>query len=1133
MLSLNTQHSSLFLTFIALSKEVKNSIRELLEETSRFNLNDVLVNSTVDNKKLLFTEELAITISDFPNRILSETKKVKKESGVNSLCLATECVQLKVKENQVQTPIFLNSLSFSVDKIKNTITLSSDEDAVFFNPFFVQYLKNELNINAPFPDPKETEVVLKWVQHLGLVIDENHPIIIGNFHHHRFQIVKELEELLQKETLSSSVESIFGEGKKENLTINFPKDVLLSTDIDHQKVFETVTESNTVIQGPPGTGKSQVLTNVIAKILSAKKTSIVVSEKRVALEVLVKKLSDFGLDKYCFIASSDKLSHAFLQELKATWNHLDSYEFEHVNNLRLSEQYLDNLQMTLDLLSQKNLIGGVSFHDFHKLAEGVNLSSFTYSSEVQEIDYFLAHQHTVEKVYKLGLFSSLGKLKIETILDKEFDQIDRKINRWISTISSLEKTLDFSSWESFDTLKKEAAICQVFENDLYKTHTQIFNPNSKAQRKFLSLRKKYIKSKSEIEKISKNTSHWKIVISESETKSLLDQLERSSFLSKYKTRKRWKQVSTLPVIDAQNELRNHLAEIGKINDFSQNSIEFCEMGLENPEIDVPLIYQTLYAYSENEWKKIAGFPADKKATLTNSHKKLSDLHIELKRHFHFNASDKILPILEKIKEDLNLIIPIKDELKLLDQATLFSFSRNNNYENFKGELFVSHWVNFQTKFPAFSKFETAQIKDKTKDILHAQKEEFKLFAKSIENNVYQRFLEYNDLLSIPARKLSEELKAKKARLRKGKAILIKEFSKTRSHPSLRELQNSEAREWIQLLKPIWLSNPTQVGKCFPMETALFDVAIFDEASQIPLQNSLGTIERSKRIIVAGDEHQMGPSSYFSAGTSEPVDLLHQASFYWDKVSLKHHYRSVHADLISFSNQHFYKNELSVFPSVGAKNPIQHYFCEDGVFEERKNLNEAKMIAQSIESAIKRDITIGIVAFSEEQLSCIWNNLSAKTQGKLSEKIENNEVFFKAMENVQGDECDELFISFGYAKNADGEFHLRFGPMSTVGGRKRLNVLLTRAKERIHFFCSVQAGDFKLSENESVNLLKKWILFSENYQENSITQFPFSLTIQIMENKLTIENIQEQISSAEELVTFQEILESRGWLTSYT
>jgi len=318
-----------------------------------------------------------------------------------------------------------------------------------------------------------------------------------------------------------------------------------------------------------------------------------------------------------------------------------------------------------------------------------------------------------------------------------------------------------------------------------------------------------------------------------------------------------------------------------------------------------------------------------------------------------------------------------------------------------------------------------------------------------------------------------------------------------------------------------------------MEKELFDFAIFDESSQIPLQNSLGAIQRSRRIIVAGDEFQMGPSSYFKASNSEIIDLLHQANYNWKKSSLKHHYRSVHPDLISFSNKHFYKGELTTYPAFNSPIPIQHYYSENGKFIDRRNTIEAKNIADVLDRRMRKNANIGVVAFSEEQKNCIWENLSAKTREIFSTNLESNKGFFKSVENVQGDECDELYISFAYAKNVEDEFHHRFGPMNGSNGRNRLNVLLTRAKVQIHFFCSIKSSDFKLSENESINLLRKWIALSENYSEIKELVFPFNLSPTVIGNSLEFSEIQSKLSSADELVTLQSVLENRGWEVEYT
>ena len=1121
-----------------MSQSLKNSISELLNESSQFNTNDVLVNAIAENKRLLFSENQSrFPLAEFPKAILKEAVKTQRESGVNSLCRATGIVQLSINGKEVNTPIILAPLEFSIDKIKEEIQLIDDVDNIFLNPFLLSELRNKDVLTDLSNSSEDGDGILQQViDHLnmvGLNTIKSDIHIIGNFHHHRYQVIKELEELLELNELSPNLSSLFGfNSEHKSIPLELSPDNLFPADTDHSKVFSELEKDNLVVQGPPGTGKSQVLTNIVGKLLTGNKTSIVVSEKRVALEVIQKKLSTFGLDQLCFIATSDHLSHSFLQELKSTWKYFESYEIRPANNLRLSEQYTSNLQMTLDLLAQKELIGGVSFHDFQTLTKDIDLASFSYSSQVASLSDFDKIKPLIEKVYSNDLHTGIGYLKKRKLLDDGFMRIDEKFSDWSRKIQALSQVFSFETWGDLNQVMKDAAYCQVYENDLYKKYAEIFRSGSRSNKRFLNLRKKFLQAKLEIEQLNANHSHWKISPSLTETTALLKSLEKRGFFALRKIKKRWAEISTIPYSEAENALKKHLEELAIIDNYSQIIIKFCELGIENPEIEVSLIHQTLGTFGEDQWEALEKLPADLRLKMTEHHAAINDLHHSLNSHFNLAAQTSLGTLFSIFKKQLGGIVSMREELLLLDENALLAFSRNNTFDSYKGELFASHWVQFKERFPAFSNFNMDVIQDKINSIQVAQNEESNLSAIAIENAVSNTFNEYHEILSTPARKLSDKQKELKARLRKGKSILVKEFSKSRSHPSLRELYNSEAREWIQLLKPVWLSNPTQLAKCFPMEQSLFDVAIFDEASQIPLQNALGTLQRAERIVVAGDEHQMGPSAYFKAGASEEIDLLHQANYHWNKVHLQHHYRSVHPDLIAFSNKHFYNGELKAYPSYSSMTPLHHHYVEEGKFIDRQNEIEAKTLATAIETALTSNGSVGIVAFSEEQLNCIWHSMSEKSQQILSEKIDNNQGFFKALENVQGDECDHLFISFGYGKNADNEFHMRFGPMATSNGRKRLNVLLTRAIRSIDIFCSVRSTDFKLSDNESINLLRQWMAYSENYQPAQLLSFPFELNPDIDDNQLTFHRIQEKLPLSQEIVTLHNVLENRGWAISY-
>ena len=1120
----------IFLDYIyTLSQSLKNRIKELLSESVQFNTNDVLVAIDEDNKQLVFnTNQLRFKLEDFPKRILLDAKRNKKESGINSLCETRGVVKHLINGKTVNTPILICPLEVSTNKLKGEHAFLRSEDDEFINPFLLRHIAENTNVKDVSPESENT-ALFHELEAIGLVIDAA-ITAIGNFHHHRYYIVKELEELLTLKNSSVNVAQLFGE--KLAVTLDFEaltRKKIVASDIDHELVFEKASEGNVVIQGPPGTGKSQVLTNLIAKYISAKKTAIIVSEKRVALEVIEKKLSRFGLNKFAFIASSNKLSHSFLQELKQTWDYLESVKPTIEHNLLLSDQHLDHLQMSLDLLNNNTLIGGVSFTQFQELASEHHLIKYNYTSDVSSIDAFLPVKNEVQEVYKRSLSSVVGQLKFRTISSDTFDCFDEKIEAWNSVISELSDTFEINTWNSFLQIQKEAANCQIFENEIYKKYASIFKIGSRTNKRFLSLRKKHLAAVIELDIITQNQSHWKIIPSETETKSLLKSIAASPrFFKRRALKKRWSEIANASFDSAEYLLKTRNEEIDVFNRYSTILIDFCDLGLDYPETEVDSIYLTLNQFNASQWEELNNIPKDTRLKITSNHATIHNLYHDLNAHFNFKPDLNVVAYLSLLSKRIGDVISIKSHVLKLTDTALKGFQENKTFTAYEGQLLQSHLVRFKEQFPAFSSFKSENLKEKIMAIEKAYNQEQKSFAVEIENGIIDTFNSYHLLLNTSARKLTEEQKKLKALLRKGKSLLIKEFSKTKSHPSLRELQQSDAKIWIDLLKPIWLSNPSQVSNCFPLEEAVFDVAIFDEASQIPIQNALGTIHRATQVIIAGDENQMGPSTFFKTGNQEALDVLHQANYNWPTVRLKHHYRSIHPDLISFSNQHFYNSELTTYPQNNVSSPIRHHYIEDGRFIDRKNELEAVAVVKRIREVIKLPGSIGIVAFSEEQLSVIWNLLSSEEQKELAHKLESNQGFFKSLENVQGDECDSLIISFGYGKNEDDQFMMRFGPMNNVNGRKRLNVLLTRAIKTIDFFCSVTSSEFKMTDNESINLIRKWIAFSESYQKDVRYTFPITEQPTVTGANLGFRSIHQSISNAKELHTFTTVLSERGW-----
>jgi len=1118
-----------FTIFSVLSNAIRNTIQRLLQESRSFNRNDVLVHISDSNSRLHFSNEHSFLIEDFPKAILSENRKAFRESGVNTLCKANGYLLWTVNDEVQRSPILLTPLKVSLDRIRGEVRFDAIEAAQFVNPY-IEYFIHEKGIKTENLSPENvTEILIQS----GFDIDLDSKPCIGNFHHHRYAVLRELEILLESENFSAPLQLLLGETKPDFNKIALPRDLLLSADTDHEAVFESFSAEPTVIQGPPGTGKSQVLTNLLGKLLASEKSSVVFSEKRVALEVLLQKLRNFELDKLGFIVTSDDASKNLLRQLEENWIFFEQADIPPAVNLRLSEQTEAQLQFSLDVLNQPEVIGGLSLYDFRKWMMALRKKSNAFVSNPPLIPQVMENADTIQMVFDKNLNQVVPFLQPSALEQDDFESTSDRLKKWATALSELNDQVSFSTLSDLRYVMKQAALCQIKENHRNKPYQALYKRNSRKQQRFFKLCKDWNVVLSETELHPGSTIKWIVEPTKSDVSKLQQLSEKTSFLSQRKFARLWSQFSDLHHSLAADRLALWEEYLKLRHKKSQLVVDFCELGIQNPEKELEILRSSIESFTNSSWEVLEELSPKQADFLAESHEFLHSAHSELRQLLSLDDTSNILETLNTLNANFSEIIALRHLLKELDTAALNLLKSAEDYDDYLAIVANSHWSAFRERFPAFSEFQMQDLHTKAETIIKQQSEEAKLFAQSILHGVQTKFRKFHQLLNTPARKLSEDEKALKKRLRKGKSILVKEFAKTRSHPSIRELFASEAREWIQLLTPLWFSNPTQISKVFPMEEGLFDVAIFDEASQILLQNGLGALQRAKQGVIAGDSQQMGPTSYFKAGNNDNVDLLHQASFYWKTCSLKHHYRSLHPDLIAFSNKYIYENKLTAYQAHGINSPLKFHFTKNGCFEERRNLNEAKQVAVHLEKHLTSRDTIGVVAFSEEQLNCIQRQLSDKTIKELNERQENGTAFFKSLENVQGDECDHLIISFGYARDNSGEFAMRFGPMNTENGRRRLNVLLTRARKQLHFFASVTSGDFKLSKNESVNLLRLWFAFLEAKTAHSDEiSLPLNTLYEANGKTLTLIEPNKELYSAREFVTFQKVMETRGWALSY-
>jgi very-short-patch-repair endonuclease len=340
----------------------------------------------------------------------------------------------------------------------------------------------------------------------------------------------------------------------------------------------------------------------------------------------------------------------------------------------------------------------------------------------------------------------------------------------------------------------------------------------------------------------------------------------------------------------------------------------------------------------------------------------------------------------------------------------------------------------------------------------------------------------------------------------GQMLLLRhEFAKKARHLPLRRLM-AQAGRAVQAIKPVFMMSPLSVAGLLPPGAVEFDLVVFDEASQVKPVDALGAIARGRQLVVVGDSRQLPPTSFFDAltGGGEEADEENVTADIQSILELckarqmpermlRWHYRSRHQSLIAASNHLYYQNQLVIFPSPGGQERLGlvYHHLPDTYYERgttRTNPLEAQAVAEAVlrHARTTPGLTLGVVAFSAAQRQAVQDALEhLRRQHPETESFFNrhpHEPFFvKSLENVQGDERDVILISVGYGRTREGYLALSFGPLNGPGGERRLNVLITRAKQRCEVFTNLSADDLDLARTQAQGVadLKTFLHFAQH------------------------------------------------------
>ncbi len=1013
---------------------------------------------------------------------------------------------------------------------------------------------------------------------------------LGNFNFRKMSLVKDYNDIIEAEIKDDVFEQLFSDlpvrqeeqNYERNLASDFPIVPLDPT--QNFAINQARTGKSYVIQGPPGTGKSQTITNLIADFLAAGKKVLFVCEKRAALDVVYHRLKNRGLDVLSSLvhdSRSDKKE--FILDLKRTYEKL----LREKNDLNKKQEKRNSIIGRI----QKNVHALEDFHSgmskgetpVHHLIETVIQHNNDFDALANQAHNILPsfkewsdNRQWVRKLIEIlkekGISKTISDCHLLHVQPKLFESsngkqdleqglknLELKLDDLIEE-ADLESDIDISSLTLLE-LSDRRELALILKPLLEKQALSVLDLNSELASDFNTEVSKMeaIQIKLSVQK-EKNT-NWskelklddchRLVNSWNEKNSGIFKFLKPSYYALKKQIKSLYDFNNHQIKPTENDVIQELEKELKIHELLENKhqelkVKFGLSDLTNQIEWIKLNQKSktklLSSWLNNESPNSIDFFSSTAALIKELSQNVSEVFVTER-----NQS------LTQLSADLNAV---KDKLQFFSLLKPHAELIGNSSKKFKSMLLENNWhfnemefhcsynemLNFFESNPSLKHTDSVTLQNNASSIQLLLNDYYRSNVEVIQGEVTKQFLNQIRITESPAAQLTEEEKIQKKTLKTGRKILENEFGKSMRYKSVRELFNNEAKSIMTTIKPVWLMSPLSLSDIMPIDTETFDVVIFDEASQITLEEGVPALFRTKQIIVVGDEMQMPPTNFFGSNTNSEEDLeqeesvlgfsldadsiLNQSCRKLSSVMLGWHYRSRRESLISFSNAAFYNRGLLTIPDASYKlddrstessgsvteidaqdikthlqKSISYHYLEHGVYEKRKNSEEARYIAQLVRSILKSDEnkSIGIVAFSMDQQNEIETALEMlgsedpEFETALEEEYQRIEedqfcgLFVKNLENVQGDERDIIILSICYAQNSTGRMYMNFGPINRRGGEKRLNVIFSRSKQNMMVVSSILPHEITNDYNEGANYFKKFLSYAKHTSDGKLSE----------------------------------------------
>ena len=1017
-------------------------------------------------------------------------------------------------------------------------------------------------------------------------------LTLGNFNYRKMSLVRDYASLLEQTNAGQAFESIFSLQPRtqdpvppaiKSMAEQFP--VVDCDPTQTQAVARARTGGSYIIQGPPGTGKSQTITNLIADYVARGKRVLFVCEKRAAIDVVFHRLGRQGLDDLCcLIHDSQTDKREFIRNLKQTYDTFlglpldETIDARRTELIRLMDIELAALRRWSDTLAAQ--IDGCSLSVRALLARLIELKDVSVELDHLAREWvppYSQWQPHAELLHSLSAALArlngspafahhsfrhltervLGSPQPLALITATANEASKLLARLGTALDALGETIQAGNLRdagaSIDFAVQIANLAAADALDL-------LNPRATRTKKAVKAVREWRNAQTALTKARAVTVHWRTKLTPTDTTTALAQSQsfEKSFLrwlqpnfwqlrrllnesydfSQHAVFPAWTQVLTLLAAEHAAAEEETGARLAVQEVFGEVAVDTGVDWLENSaaRFDVlPPAARSLHGYLlENpEATYVVENLAATRSDLTRLQECLGLIMVDYATYDRNVLAEE----LRKLRADLVWlpdVLPILTEVLRLP-ADLQQALRRLPLSDGQLEAAMARqsYDAVARQDRAFEATGGGILARRIARLDEHYREWRGINARWIHQKVRREFLRKVQVSSTPAAQLSQVDKELKRLYATGRRELEHEFSKTMRHRSIRDLADDETGIVLRDLKPVWLMSPLSVSDTLPLAQDVFDVVIFDEASQILMEEAVPAVSRAPQIIVVGDEMQLPPTNFFSATRSTEESLgddeetgaivedldaesfLTQAARNLPSTMLGWHYRSRSEALISYSNHAFYEGRLLTVPDqrVSGKTSaaiivqqaddaranvaellarsVSFHFLPTAVYESRCNTAEADYIARLLRELLGREDrpSIGIVAFSEAQQGAIESAVKRLGEddtvfrNRLESEYERedegqfNGLFVKNLENVQGDERDIIILSICYGYDRNRRMLMNFGPINQRGGEKRLNVIFSRARKHMAVVSSIKHFDITNDFNDGAKCLRNFLEYS--------------------------------------------------------